>query len=190
MTSTRISTFTVEGPRLDLFVSDCTCGVVFGIPKDLEARRREDGKAFYCPNGHSLYFSDRERNKEKIRRLEATEIALKDQLAAAVREAEQVRQALLRDRHRFANGVCPCCNRSFENVRRHMSTQHPDYDATQLARAAAVRFRCSCGREFTTLRGLRTHQGHVRPDDWAVRGQKGDFWSRRSAHLTETGARR
>lgn len=26
-----------------------------------------------------------------------------------------------------ACGVCPCCNRSFTNVRRHMTSQHPDY---------------------------------------------------------------
>ena len=28
---------------------------------------------------------------------------------------------------RVAAGVCPCCQRSFINLRRHMTTQHADY---------------------------------------------------------------
>lgn len=28
---------------------------------------------------------------------------------------------------RVANGVCPCCNRTFEDLARHMSTKHKDY---------------------------------------------------------------
>lgn len=29
-----------------------SCGIVFGMPADLNRRRREDGKDFFCPNGH------------------------------------------------------------------------------------------------------------------------------------------
>lgn len=28
---------------------------------------------------------------------------------------------------RIAAGVCPCCRRSFTDLARHMSSQHPDY---------------------------------------------------------------
>lgn len=28
---------------------------------------------------------------------------------------------------RIAAGVCPCCNRSFANLREHMAGQHPDF---------------------------------------------------------------
>jgi hypothetical protein len=31
------------------------------------------------------------------------------------------------DAYRIGNGVCPCCNRSFTNLRRHMTTKHPEY---------------------------------------------------------------
>jgi hypothetical protein len=27
-----------------------------------------------------------------------------------------------------ANGVCPCCNRTFQNLARHMAGKHPDYE--------------------------------------------------------------
>lgn len=162
MTATRISTFTIEGPTIDLFVSDCTCGVIFAMPRDLEKRRRADGKPFWCPNGHELVFTETDR--DRLEKAKVRETALRDQLDASIREAEQVRQALLRDRQRFANGVCPCCNRSFENVRRHMASQHPDYDVKAIAKP--MRFACSCGRDFETLRGLRTHQGWQRPQNW------------------------
>ena len=32
-----------------------------------------------------------------------------------------------RIKKRVANGVCPCCNRTFKDLAAHMSTQHPDY---------------------------------------------------------------
>lgn len=32
-----------------------------------------------------------------------------------------------RTRNRIANGVCPCCDRSFTNLQRHMASKHPDY---------------------------------------------------------------
>ena len=28
---------------------------------------------------------------------------------------------------RTGNGVCPCCKRSFTNLRRHMNTKHPNF---------------------------------------------------------------
>jgi hypothetical protein len=33
-----------------------------------------------------------------------------------------------RQLERVASGVCPCCNRSFVNLRRHMKTQHPEFE--------------------------------------------------------------
>ena len=41
----------------------CVCGVCFGLSSYCLAKRREDKKQFYCPNGHSQSFleSDAER---------------------------------------------------------------------------------------------------------------------------------
>lgn len=143
----------------------CECGVLYAMTRDFKAHRLADRAKFYCPNGHGQVYVG-ETAAKKLERAEAREVALKDQLAAAVRDAETLRVALLRDRQRFANGVCPCCNRSFGNVQRHMSTQHPDYDVTRIKATSTVRFRCTCGREFETLRGLRIHQGATRRDGW------------------------
>lgn len=166
------------------------CGVQFAFTRAYYELVRNDPKRWwFCPNGHTQHYTAEATDAHKLERAKARETALTDQLNAAVYEAERVRGALLRDRQRLANGVCPCCNRSFENVRRHMTTKHPDYDATRVAQPGMVRFPCSCGRSFDTLRGLRTHQGHSRADGWEKRAQSDYSWERRSAHLTEVGTR-
>lgn len=32
------------------------CGIVYGLPKEFAAARRNDHKTFTCPNGHPQYF--------------------------------------------------------------------------------------------------------------------------------------
>ena len=51
---------------------------------------------------------------------------------AAERSNRALRGHLTRQRKRAAAGMCPCCRRTFENVARHMESQHPGYgEATQ-----------------------------------------------------------
>lgn len=141
------------------------CGITVAMPKDYYRRVCDSHNWWYCLNGHRQHFTGTS-DAEKLRRAEAQLTAQQDQLAAAIRDAESVRVALLRDRQRFANGVCPCCNRSFDNVRRHMETKHPDYDATKVVQHRAPQYPCSCGRKFETLQGLRIHQGAQRREGW------------------------
>lgn len=122
----------------ELFVSDCaTCGVIFAIPRTLEARRRQDGASFYCPNGHTLSFHktdlDRERERAELlqRRLDREEThrrAVQDQLDAERRSAAAYRGHLTRMRNRVARGVCPVagCKRSFSELHAHVVTCHPE----------------------------------------------------------------
>lgn len=159
------------------------CGLAYGLPEGYLDARREDHKSWTCPNGCVRHFPRGKTDAQKLEEAQIRNTALQDQLTAAVADAETVRVALLRDRQRFANGVCPCCNRSFDNVRRHMSSKHPDYDVTKVKAAGTVKFPCSCGRSFETLRGLRTHQGHMRGDNWAEPStSKTAYWG--GAHLT------
>lgn len=154
------------------------CGIPYGLPEGFIEQRREDHKSWTCPNGCVRVFHAGKSDKQKLAEAEHRELALKDQLSAAIRDAETTRAALLRDRARFAAGVCVCCNRSFENVRRHMETKHPDYDIARIEKA--IEFRCSCSAKFDTFHGLRIHQGRSRHDGWD--SPKASKWS---AHLTE-----
>lgn len=40
---------------------------------------------------------------------------------------ERVKGEVTKLKKRIANGVCPCCKRSFCNLAAHMKTQHPEY---------------------------------------------------------------
>ena len=112
-------------------VTCCECGVLFGVPQDLDRYNLEQGprRSFWCPNGHQQHYSRSEvqRLKERLAAAEARETHERDQRIAAERSASAYKGRVTRLKNRAAAGVCPCCNRSFENLRRHMASQHPDF---------------------------------------------------------------
>jgi hypothetical protein len=116
----------------------CKCHITFAMPKDLQRRCIEAGPAmmFYCPLGHSQHYtaSEVQRLKEKLEReqrwrkdAEIRARAARDQADAAERSRAAYKGQLTKAKKRIGNGVCPCCNRHFANVERHMAGQHPDY---------------------------------------------------------------
>lgn len=44
-----------------------------------------------------------------------------------LRQLSAARGQVTRIKNRVGNGVCPCCNRSFGNLHRHMQTKHPGW---------------------------------------------------------------
>ena len=125
------------------FCACWNCGVVYGITKELDQRRRKDGKSVYCPNGHvGVYTSEEEDYKKKLEeekraRIEAQgelEVEkgytkkLKDRNTTLKREKAAVRGVVTKIKKRIGNGVCPCCNRTFVNLSRHMKGQHPHFN--------------------------------------------------------------
>lgn len=142
------------------------CGILFGLAEDHQRELRKTGSRFYCPNGHHMFYTAKADAEKRAEQAEAQLVAARDQAEAALREAEQLRSEAARQRQRIANGACPCCNRYFDNVRRHMATQHPDYAAPDTG-GRRIRFGCSCGATFDTYHGLRVHQGRSRRGDWA-----------------------
>lgn len=105
------------------------CGVWFGVPEFFDTRRQQDGKNFYCPSGHSQCY--RESDADRLRKQLNREIASHDQTRAHRDDAERRVTAQkgvnTKLKKRVGNGVCPCCNRSFTNLRRHMKCKHPDF---------------------------------------------------------------
>lgn len=105
------------------------CHISFAIPVDMYRNRTRDGKSFWCPNGCKISYHDDENAKLK-RRLQAAEAAAthaQDQRLAAERSKAAIKGQLTKTKNRVANGVCPCCNRSFVDLASHMAGQHPDY---------------------------------------------------------------
>lgn len=120
---------------VNLTATDCAaCSVVFAVPDRLIKERREDGKAFYCPNGHSLVFSpgevdrlkkelaDAQRDREWFKQGERDQRQMRE---LAERSASAYKGQATKLRKRAIAGVCAFCHRHFVNVERHVSTKHP-----------------------------------------------------------------
>lgn len=100
---------------------------------------------FYCAYGHGQVYAVGETEADKLRRERdrlAQQIAQRDdeiahQLKlreAAERSVSAMRGQVTRIKNRVGNGVCPCCNRSFSDLTRHMHTKHPEYAINNVVR--------------------------------------------------------
>ena len=110
---------------------DCgSCGGTYAINERYRAQKYEEGGCWNCPYCQTSWgFAGSEiyKLKEKLRheakRREWVERDLKD----TENRLRAQKAAKTRLKNRIAAGVCPCCNRSFVNLARHMNTKHPDY---------------------------------------------------------------
>lgn len=124
---------------VELLMMTCpvsTCGVRYGLDAEYQRKREKDGKSWVCPNGHSLSYHENETDKlraEKLRLESRLEYVRNERDAAikatTIQKGRATRFKNERDRikERIANGVCPCCNRHFVNVERHIRGQHPRF---------------------------------------------------------------
>jgi hypothetical protein len=127
-----------------LEVIDCgSCHIRFAIPEGMADKVQADGEWFYCPNGDRIHYHETEVKRLRREAREAKDAAARaraqrDQARArAEAEARQaraekaaktrIRNSRERERKRVQAGVCPCCNRTFKNLGRHMQSQHPDH---------------------------------------------------------------
>ncbi len=120
------------------------CKEPFGLsPATYETlvRQAESGQ-FFCPHGHKQHFASGETEAEKLRRERdrlKQQIAMQEDWrkdAEARAEAEKRRAAAFKGqatrlRTRAKAGICPCCNRHFTALERHMATKHPDFQREQ-----------------------------------------------------------
>lgn len=113
------------------------CGVPFGLEQEYKNNMVRKRETFHCPNGHRQWFPGKT-DKQKIKDLEIEvqrQRQQKDQMQARHRDERQhleyqvrgQKAAKTRIKNRVAAGVCPCCNRTFQNLARHMQGQHPEY---------------------------------------------------------------
>jgi hypothetical protein len=144
------ASITYQGQQF--FFSTCPrCKVLHAYPQYIydaaQARKgskKVTGYLVFCPNGHEWHFTEGESVEDELRRerdLLKQRLAQKDDQIANERDRRQYAERsasarkgqVTRLKNRVAAGVCPCCNRSFENLRRHMSSQHPAFIAEEVA---------------------------------------------------------
>jgi chromosome segregation ATPase len=108
----------------------CTCGIAFAMTSDFERRRRNDHAWFYCPSGHKQHYTgptEAQKLKAELDRKAEMLNAAKLRAETAEKDRQQIGKAHQRMRERVMNGVCPCCNRTFQNLMDHMKSEHPDF---------------------------------------------------------------
>lgn len=129
----------------ELFAIACpNCGGSYAIAKSFRDEAHQIGnfkKCWFCP-----YCGERRGYGESLREKEVKELNARlasvqsdrdwqrQQRTAAEQSAEHYRKSrdgmkgvLVKERKRVGNGVCPCCNRHFGNLERHMHSQHPEH---------------------------------------------------------------
>lgn len=113
------------------------CGGIYAIAKKYRRHKYERGGFWNCPYcqcswgyGDSEIKNVKEQLAAKERELES-ERKRKEWAQQDARIAERRRRALkaviTKTKNRIGHGVCPCCRRNFDNLRRHMATKHPAY---------------------------------------------------------------
>lgn len=115
------------------------CKSPMTLPVELyKAAHRSASVSFFCAYGHSQIFREGPTEEEKLRRERDRlnqQLAEKDdeirhqreRTEAAERRGAAARGQVTKIKNRVGHGVCPCCNRTFENLHRHMTTQHPTF---------------------------------------------------------------
>lgn len=125
-----------------LTVVTCWCGIEHAVPENLHRAHLQsrdtgrDPQHIYCPLGHK-WIAAGESEADRLKSELARANQRLDQANAAIRDEREQKHAVQRRlsaqqgvtkrmRNRVQKGVCPCCNRHFVNLQRHMQTKHPE----------------------------------------------------------------
>lgn len=136
------TTFTLHGSYTLICCGVQGCGMQFAVESGLQEKWQQTGQGFYCPNGHSISYTNslnaalkREVTQKQayIDRVETDLRLARERRDRAEKTAAIVKGQSRALKKRVACGVCPCCKRSFQNLHRHMAGQHPGYGQPEAA---------------------------------------------------------
>lgn len=133
----------VATKTVELTTINCgECGGTYALNARYVSQRQQKGGYWNCPYCRCSWgYGDQSENARLKKELEnerkrkewaeqAAKNAREERDAAMHRERAQ-KAAKTRLKNRVAKGVCPCCNRTFENLARHMSAKHPDFSKAE-----------------------------------------------------------
>jgi hypothetical protein len=119
-------------------VKCCRCEERFGLEEETLALLKRSQQRFHCPWGHPQHFpagkSELEKMEEALdaerraRQRAEQNAAYEASRAARIKASRNAYKGqVTRLRTRAKAGICPCCNRHFEQLERHMAAKHPDF---------------------------------------------------------------
>ena len=106
------------------------CGAVVVMPSHVYDNLVKSRSSFWCYNGHSQHFTGLTEEQKLRDQLASKEFALtrlREQNLTLEHSKNAYKGKYRGIKTRVANGVCPCCNRTFQNLMAHMKTKHPSY---------------------------------------------------------------
>lgn len=121
-------------------ITCCKCQVLFAITARHQTRLIDSGENFWCPKGHSQCYTEPTEVKHKkeldklnkqLNNANVTKQFWIDQATAAERSKSALKGVVTKKNKqldKIKNGVCACCDRFFENLHKHMTNQHPDFE--------------------------------------------------------------
>jgi predicted RNA-binding Zn-ribbon protein involved in translation (DUF1610 family) len=124
-----MATFTIAAEVVLELVNCPNCGVIFGLPQEMQHELRQTGNSFYCPNGHALSYRDSEvsRLKKKLRERDKYIDDLRGDLMLTERRRRAAKGQLTKWRNKLAQGACVCCGQVVLDLAQHMAEAHPDF---------------------------------------------------------------
>ena len=115
------------------------CGGVFALNAEFLKHARDHRGGYFCPYCQTWWSwseseADRLRKQLEEKSRELT-IAKSDALrnAHAAADERAAKRKLEKKLRRVKAGVCPCCNRTFQNLARHMANKHPDSETMKFS---------------------------------------------------------
>jgi hypothetical protein len=130
------------------------CREPIWLDPETEAVLRRSHGGFYCPHGHHCVFPEgktdadlardeaakerrlRERAEQRIAEWQDEARAARAQAQAERNRANGYKGHATRLSKRAKAGVCPCCNRTFQQLARHMATRHPTFTPLEIDQGA------------------------------------------------------
>lgn len=124
--------------EVEIVTVNCSnCGCVFAMSQQMNKNYQNSHEIFYCPKGHPNYYPGKS-HEEKLR---AEVNDLKRQVQRKQKETEWAEHEIVnannrtraqkaaktRLKNKIAKGNCPCCDKPFKHLARHMKNKHPDF---------------------------------------------------------------
>lgn len=117
--------------RVQISLNGGGCGHAIVMTPEHYKVCRDEGRPFYCTVCGTCRKFVGELEADRLRRERDAALQREETLKAMRKNLEvalaKEQASKLRLKKRVTNGVCPCCTRSFQNVKRHIANKHPEY---------------------------------------------------------------
>ena len=100
------------------------CGGTYAINERYRQQKYQKGESWTCPYCKTGWGYSGNSENEKLRRELAAEKQRKEAALARENELRLSKEKIERKLKRVGRGVCPDCNRTFQNLARHMACKH------------------------------------------------------------------